>query len=104
VSKNCIDPAAIREGDLMAYVDGIAEKAVAQHIRRCPACARAAQELAVLQSALTINLYRHSCPDPDLLLAHRQGELEGGEELALAQHLRQCPHCARELSAVDNTR
>jgi anti-sigma factor RsiW len=103
VSQNCIDPTAIHEGDLMAYVDGIAEKAVTEHIRHCPVCAREVEKLAVLQFVLAINLHRHSCPDPDLLLAHLQGELEGNENLTVVQHLRQCPYCVRELSDVDNT-
>lgn len=84
----------------MAYVDGTADKAVVEHVRRCPACARRAQELAALQAALTARLYRASCPTPDQLIAYRRGELRGSEKLAVAQHLRQCPHCVRELAAL----
>lgn len=84
----------------MAYVDGTAGKAVIRHIRRCPACAQQAEELAALQALLKAKLYRFSCPTSEQLIAYRQGELQGGEKLLAAQHLRQCPHCARELAAL----
>jgi hypothetical protein len=96
----CINPVEIEEGDLMAYVDGLAEKAVMQHIQRCPACARQVAELATLQTVLTDRLYRRSCPSPDQLLSFQQDELDKGERLVIAQHLRQCPHCARELATL----
>jgi hypothetical protein len=100
VTEMCIDPTEINEGDLMAYVDGTADQAVVEHIRRCPACARQAQELAALQATLTARLYRASCPAPDQLIAFQRGELWGNEKSTVAQHLRQCPHCARELAAL----
>jgi hypothetical protein len=100
VTKTCINPTEINEGDLMAYVDGTADQAVIEHVRRCPACARQAQELAALQATLTARLYRASCPTPDQLIAYQRGELRGSEKSTVAQHLRQCPHCARELAAL----
>jgi hypothetical protein len=100
LSKTCINPTEIHDGDLMAYVDGTADETVVQHIRRCPACARQAGQLAALQAALTAKLYRFSCPTSDQLIAYQQGELRGSEKLTVAQHLRQCPHCARELAAL----
>lgn len=100
MSENCIDPAGIKEGDLAAYVDGTAGKAVSQHIQRCPACARRAHDLAEVQAVLSGTLYRHSCIEPDQLIAYQQGELEGNERLVVAQHLRRCPHCARELAGL----
>jgi hypothetical protein len=100
VTETCINPTEINEGDLMAYVDGTADQAVIEHVHRCPACARQAQELATLQATLTARLYRASCPTPDQLIAYQRGELRGNERLTVAQHLRQCPHCARELAAL----
>jgi anti-sigma factor RsiW len=100
VSENCVDPTEIREGDLMAYVDGVAEETVARHIRRCPACTRQVEALAGLRVTLASTLYRHTCPESDQLIAYYQGELEGNQKLVVVQHLRQCPHCARELAAL----
>jgi anti-sigma factor RsiW len=98
LSENCVDPTEIREGDLMAYVDGMAGEAVARHIRRCPACARQAEALAELRAALASTLYRRTCPESDQLIAYYQGDLGGSERLVVAQHVRQCPHCAGELA------
>jgi anti-sigma factor ChrR (cupin superfamily) len=100
LNENCVDPTEIQEGDLMAYVDGVAGEAVARHVRRCPDCARQAHQIAALQAALAAKLYRRSCPESDRLIAYCQGELEGNEKLLVAQHLRQCPHCARELAGL----
>ena len=100
MTETCIDPTKVNESELMAYVDGTADQAVVEHVRRCPACARRAQELAALQGALTARLYRVSCPTADQLIAYQQGDLRGSEKLTVAQHLRQCPHCARELAAL----
>jgi hypothetical protein len=83
VSEDCIDPDAMHEGDLIAYVDGIARKAVAEHIHRCPACAQEMGELGILRPALAVKLYRHSCAEPDRLLACGLGELKDDESLAI---------------------
>ena len=100
MSENCIDPAEIQIGDLAAYVDGTAGEPVAQHVQRCPACAQQAEALAELQAVLSATLYRHTCPEPDQLIAYHQDELMGNQKLVVAQHLRQCPHCARELAGL----
>lgn len=42
--------------------------------------------------------YRHSCPTPETLGDYYLGRLSPGQRLAVAQHLRYCPHCAEELS------
>jgi hypothetical protein len=100
VSEKCVEPGEIREGDLSAYVDGLAGRAVVEHIRRCAACAQQVREIAEAQVVLTAALFRHSCPASDNLIAFHQGELQGGEKLVVAQHLRECPHCARELATI----
>ena len=41
--------------------------------------------------------YRHSCPAPETLGDYYLGRLPPGQRLAVAQHLRHCPHCTREL-------
>lgn len=100
MNETCINPTEIHAGSLMAYVDGTADKTIIQHVRHCPACARQAAELTRLQATLTASLYRRSCPDTEQLIAYRYNELAGNEHLVVVQHLRQCPHCARELAAL----
>jgi hypothetical protein len=100
VSEDCINPGEIQEGDLAACADGRAEAAVARHVQRCPACARRVEEMAALQATLTAGLYRHACPSAEQLIAYHHDELGGGAALVVAQHLRQCPHCPRELAGL----
>lgn len=38
MTKPCLAPYEIQEGDLLAYLEGEATPEVTQHIRRCPAC------------------------------------------------------------------
>jgi hypothetical protein len=52
MSRTCIDPSAICEGDLIRYVDGEAEDTIVDHIHRCPACVSEAEALGRLQAAL----------------------------------------------------
>ena len=98
--ETCVDPAEIQEGDLMGYLDGMADHVIVQHIQRCPACSRQVAALASLQAILSVKLYRSSCPAPEQLVAYWQGQIKSNEKLLTVQHLRQCPHCARELAAL----
>ncbi|MFP4394478.1 MAG: zf-HC2 domain-containing protein [Anaerolineales bacterium] len=51
---------------------------------------------ALLQS----HLYRHSCPAPEVLGLYQLNALSDEEKLVVAQHVRQCPHCQRELTEL----
>ncbi|MBM4459649.1 MAG: hypothetical protein FJ011_18120 [Chloroflexi bacterium] len=42
--------------------------------------------------------YRRSCPQPEALGDYHLGRLSPADRLALALHLRECPHCTRELA------
>lgn len=104
MKESCIDPTAIQEGDLLAYVEDTADDTVTQHIQQCPACAHEANQIARLQAALKAELYRLTCPRPERLIAYREGTLEGNEKLAVVQHLRQCPHCAQEMASLTRSK
>ena len=100
VEESCINPAQIKEGDLMACADGTATRLVARHVRRCPACARQVKELAALEATWAAKLHRFSCPPSGQLIAYHEAELQGSQKLMVVQHLRQCPHCAGELASL----
>lgn len=100
VSENCIHPAEIQEGDLVAFVDGLANDQVVQHILRCPACAQEVAELTALQSSLTAHLHRLSCPSAEQLFDYQHDEIGDNERLVVGLHLRQCPYCAHELASL----
>ncbi|MBN1873651.1 MAG: hypothetical protein JXA33_05435 [Anaerolineae bacterium] len=90
----------LQDGDLLTYIEGTASAEVVTHIHRCAECTRHVQELAVLETALSRAAYRATCCTPEQLIDYYQGALTGREKLIVAQHLRRCPHCARELALL----
>jgi len=50
-----------------------------------------------IEKLLSSVFYRLSCPKPETLGDYHLGQLPAGEQLVVARHLRDCPHCAREL-------
>jgi hypothetical protein len=97
----CRRPPSLNDIDLIAAVDGEAEEEVLDHLRDCPHCAQRAQDIDELQQLLRQRLYRILCPSSDDLLAYRQGWLDERRRLDLRDHLRDCPHCGRELRLLD---
>lgn len=53
-----------------------------------------------MEALLQTYLYRYSCPAPEKLSLYHFNLLSSDEELIIAQHIRQCPHCQRELSEL----
>jgi anti-sigma factor RsiW len=51
-----------------------------------------------IEQLLFALFYRRSCPAPEMLGDYYLGRLPPGQRLVVAQHLRHCPHCTRELS------
>jgi anti-sigma factor RsiW len=98
---NCIRPELIAEGDLLAYVEGEASEAIRTHVAACPACAGRAERLRRVNRALMQSLYRVACPPPEMLGQYQLGLLEAADKLKIAAHLRDCPHCTRELAEME---
>ncbi len=102
---NCINPAEIREGDLLAFAEGQASIEVRDHIQRCPYCASQARQFGRLDQRLQAGLYRTACPPASALARWQLHLLPTSEELQVAAHVRLCLHCTRELkelAAVDD--
>lgn len=59
--EECTDPAEIQEGDLVAYIEGIASPQVASHIAACPACAAEVEVLRLTDSILQQALSQMDC-------------------------------------------
>lgn len=101
----CINPAEIQEGDLLAYAEGQASAEVQDHVRRCAYCAERTVLYERLDRRLQTGLYRVSCPSSDVLVRWQTHLLPPDEELGVAAHVRACSHCTRELrelAAVDD--
>ncbi len=101
----CTSPPALDTRQLSAYVDGIADQQVIAHLARCPYCRAQARQLAAWQNRLTTRLYRLTCPTSEELGEYQLGLLQPDRVTAIQQHLRECPHCTREvLQLVDYLR
>jgi anti-sigma factor RsiW len=95
-AEGCSLPPALDDLALIAAIDGEAGADVMAHLRDCPYCAERARAFAELQGLLRKRLYRMFCPSSDDLAAYQQGMLDGGQRAVIANHLKECPHCARE--------
>ena len=96
----CIEPELIKEGDLIAYVEGVADERVRDHVIRCTACADKVARLRQTSQALIGLMYRSSCPPPEVLGKYQLDLLSAGERLRIAAHVRSCSHCTRELDEL----
>lgn len=97
---NCVSPPALDDSQLLASLDGEADEQVAEHLARCPYCRERAAQLGRLQNRLTARLYRLTCPTPLELGEYHLGLLRNEQKTAIAAHLRECPHCMRELAEL----
>jgi hypothetical protein len=99
--RDCVDPAAIADWELVAYADGEALEHVAEHLKRCAACRARLETYRTLEQSLRERLYRLDCPSPDALRAYYWGHLPDGEQARIETHLETCPHCATELAELE---
>ena len=99
---NCVSPPELDDRQLLAYSDGEADREVVTHLERCAYCLERANELARLQKRLTARLYRLTCPSPMDLGEYHLGLLPATQAVAVMQHLRECPHCQREVAQLEN--
>jgi hypothetical protein len=54
--------------------------------------------MADLEKQLTERLYRAFCPDPLALSEYAAGRAKSARSREIRRHLKQCPHCSRELA------
>lgn len=97
---NCVSPPELDDKLLLAYLDGEADQETAAHLQGCSYCREKTRQLARLQDRLTARLFRLTCPSPTELGEYHLGLLASAQAAAVAHHLRECPHCARELAQL----
>ncbi|MGB7874749.1 MAG: hypothetical protein WBL25_10225, partial [Anaerolineales bacterium] len=84
----------------MAFLDGEADPETALHLQQCDYCRDRAKTLEREQKLLTSRLYRASCPSTDELGEFHLRMLPSDRMLVISQHLRECPHCTREIDQL----
>jgi hypothetical protein len=98
----CITSPALDDTKIMSYVEGEADDAVVAHMRECPYCSERANRWTLLQNDLKKRLHRVSCPTPMELGDYHLGLLPAPQALIVAQHIRGCPLCAREVVELED--
>ena len=96
----CISSPALDDTQIARYVDGEADDSVVAHIKECPFCSQRANQWTVLQNRWKEQLYRLTCPTPMELGDYHLGLLPAPQVLVVAQHLRECPLCRREVAEL----
>lgn len=97
----CITSPALDDTQIMSYIEGEADDAVVAHIRECPYCSERANRWTLLQKSLKKQLYRVTCPTPMELGDYHLGLLPAPQALVVAQHVRECPLCRREVAELE---
>lgn len=98
---NCISSPGLDDTQIMSYVDGEADEAVVAHIQQCPFCSERARQWTLLQDRLKKQSYRVNCPTPLELGDYHLGYLPAPQVLVVAQHLRECLLCQREVAELE---
>lgn len=96
----CISSPELNEAQLMAFLDGEGDKEVTAHIERCASCRGRAEHLAGLQETLRHRLFRAACPTSLEVGEYHLGVLTPVRAEAVARHIAECPHCAREIAGL----
>src|SRR5688500_12617448 len=98
----CVAPDKIKEGDLLAFLEGEAPAAVQAHVARCLHCRN---EVTVLQQmntlfAAALGDERANCPETDELLQYQAGLLNQARQQRVQVHLKTCDYCQDELAEL----
>jgi len=84
----------------MAFLDGEADQEITLHLQQCNYCRGRAETLAREHKLLTSRLYRASCPASEELGEFHLRMLPSDRMLIVSQHVRECPHCTREINQL----
>lgn len=99
---NCIFPPELEDKKLLAYLDDAVDQETKLHLKQCQYCLEKAKNLARLHNRLTAQLYRITCPPSLELGEYHLRLLPASQMLVVAQHLRECPHCVREVEQLQS--
>jgi len=94
----CIEPGAIRDEELLAYMDGgPVRPGVHTHIARCQYCSSQLATYQRMDHKLIQQLYRWDCPTNLVLGEYQLGLLSSEQTAGVQGHLNRCALCAAEV-------
>lgn len=97
----CISPPEPEDWLLTAFLDDEADQDLTLHLQECSHCRERVEALAREQNLLTSRLFRISCPSATELGEYHLRMLTAPQMLMVSQHLRECPHCTKEISQLE---
>jgi hypothetical protein len=97
----CITSPALDDTQIVSFIEREADDAVIAHIKECPYCSEKARQWKSLQNRLKKQSYRVTCPTPMELGDYHLGLLPASQVLVVAQHLRECVLCRREVAILE---
>lgn len=97
-TDQCINPSALEEGDLVAYLHGDASSQVVRHVAQCAFCAEQIEQLRMVDAQLLAAFYREACPAPEVLTDFVFNRLPATEKIRVAAHVRDCASCSKEVA------
>ena len=97
----CITSPALDDIQIISYVEGEADEATVAHIKQCPYCAERVGQVTLLQQRMRARFYRSTCPSSMELGDYHLGLLPDPQKIVMAQHVRGCPHCRRDLAELE---
>src|SRR5215212_4771997 len=98
----CITSPALDDTQIVSYVEREADDTVVAHIKECPFCSEKVTQWTLLQNSLRKQLYRVTCPTSMELGDYHLKLLPDPQALIVAQHVRECPLCRREVAELEN--
>jgi len=96
----CITSPALDDSQIVSYIEGEADESVVAHIKECPFCSEKATQWTLLQNGLRKQLYRVTCPTSMELGDYHLKLLPDPQALIIAQHVRECPLCRRDVAEL----
>jgi len=100
LTQKCAFPPELDDRQLLAYLDSVADQGTIAHLQGCAYCSERAADLGRFQERLAGRLYRVNCPPSMELGEYHLRMLPAPRMLVVAQHVRECPHCTREVAEL----
>src|SRR5215472_12605832 len=99
----CIEPGAIRDEELLAYIDGVPVRpTVLALITHCQYCSSQLATYQRMDRELIQRLYRWDCPTNQILGEYQLGLLSSNQAAGVQDHLQRCALCAAEFVVLTN--
>jgi hypothetical protein len=96
----CIMPPALTEEQIDSILDQAAEANILYHAEHCPHCQAQLGKAKQVDALVSQHLFRWDCPTSQQLGDFQVGMLDQAAQIRIAQHLRLCVYCQKEIGEL----